>query len=97
MSLQTKKILYGLICVGGFAVAFVGLRVISSAMLGIAGILVCIYGLIEVMHYFSDDAGKKSTRTMYAPPPKVITCPHCGATVPAENEFCGKCGKKIAE
>jgi len=99
--METKKILYCIITVAGFAAAFVGLRVIQNALLGIGGILVCFYGLIEATHAFTAAPAKKS-KSMYAPiapdelePP--TPCPHCGAEVPAGNEFCGKCGQKIAE
>ena len=100
-----KKILFSLLCIGGFAGAFIGLRVLNNAMLGIAGILLCIYGLLETMNAVATDSGKKGkskSKSMYAAitpdemfPP--IPCPHCGAEVPAGNDFCGKCGKKINE
>ena len=97
--MEAKKILYSAICIGGFAIAFVALRITGSALLGIGGILVCIYGLIEAMHLFTADSGKKPTNMSDAFPadePATTACPHCGAAVPADNDFCGKCGKKIA-
>ena len=98
--MEKKKILYSLICIGGFAVAYVGLRIVSNALLGIAGILICIYGLIEATHVFTADPPKQS-KSMYAPPDPdelpEIPCPHCGAPVPRGNEFCGKCGSKLSE
>ena len=99
--MEKKKILYCLITAIGFAVAFVGLRIISNALLGIGGILACFYGLIETTHAFTADPGKKPSKDMYASttfettPP--AACPHCGADVPAGNAFCGKCGKNITE
>ena len=97
-----KKLIYSLVCVGGFVVAFVGLRVIGNALMGIGGILLCIYGLLEAMHAFSDGKASHNSGSMRAglspdeifPP---IPCPHCGADVPAGNEYCGKCGKKVNE
>lgn len=98
--MEKKKILYSLICIGGFAIAFVGLRVVSNALLGIAGIMVCIYGLLEAMHAFTAEPAKKS-KSMYAPldpdEERPAVCPHCGTPVVSGNDFCGKCGNKIAE
>ena len=90
--MEAKKFLYCATCAGGFAVAFVGLRILSNALLGIGGILVCIYGLLEAMHLFSSSP-KKSSAVMYS---VSNTCPHCGAEIPEDNDFCGKCGNKIA-
>ena len=94
-----KKLIYSVVCLGGFGVAYYGLRISGSAMLGIAGILVCIYGLLEAMHAFSDAANKGKSAGSAASsdifPP--IACPHCGADVPAGNRFCGKCGKPVNE
>ena len=95
--MNMKKILYGAICIGGFAIAFVGLRVIGNALLGIGGIMACIYGLIEVMHAVSTDPVKKPSKSVHAAPEMPAACPHCGAAVPAGNDFRGKCGKKITE
>jgi len=25
----------------------------------------------------------------------ILTCPHCGASVPQQSNFCAKCGKKL--
>lgn len=100
-----KKLIYSVVCLGGFGIAYYGLRISGSALLGIAGIMVCMYGLLEAMHAFSEQpksAKRPKGKSMYAAitpdemfPP--ISCPHCGADVPAGNEFCGKCGKKINE
>lgn len=100
--MEMKKILYSAICIGGFVVAFVALHILGSALLGIGGIMVCIYGLLEAMHAFSANTDKHpKSKSMYsAITPDELTppapCPHCGAEVPAGNEFCGKCGNKIS-
>ena len=89
-----KKILYSAVCIGGFAIAFIGLRVIGNALLGIGGIMVCMYGLLEAMHLFSASP-KKSSDAPTAAQEQPASCPHCGAEVPAGNDFCGKCGNRI--
>ena len=91
--MELKKILYSLVCIGGFAVAFIGLRVIGNALVGIGGIMVCMYGLLEAMHLFTDPSKKKTSSANDAFTP--TNCHHCGAEVPAGNEFCGKCGNRI--
>ena len=98
--MQAKKILYSLVCIGGFAIAYVALRVYPNALLAIGGILVCIYGLLEATHAFTAEPQKKS-QSMYAPldpdEKPSPTCPQCGAPLVAGNDFCGKCGAKIPE
>ena len=97
--MKRQKILYSLLCIGGFAIAYVGLNVFGNALLAIAGILACIYGAIEVTHAFTAEPQKKS-QSMYSPldPDETAdpVCPHCGATVAKGNDFCGKCGNKIS-
>lgn len=97
--MKKQKILYSLVCIAGFAIAFIGLRVFSNALLAIAGILACLYGMIEVTHAFTAEPQKKS-QSMYSPldPDEAAAsvCPHCGATVANGNDFCGKCGNKIS-
>lgn len=100
--MNAKKILYTALCIGGFGLAFVGLRIVGNALLGIGGIMLCIYGLLEVMHLFSTADDKPKSKSMYAAitPDEIAPptpCPHCGAEVPAGNDFCGKCGNKIQQ
>lgn len=99
--MEIKKILYALVCVGGFAIAYVGLRVVGNALMGIGGIMLCIYGLLETMHAMSTSPAKKrQSSSMYSTidpnvPGDATTCPNCGANVPDNNGFCGKCGYKM--